>query len=383
MAVGKILPVISLSPTFSALMENRQRQLADYLPEAVYSCDLDGRVVDFNLAAVTLWGRAPQIGTEFWCGSKAMFTLDGTALPHDECPVAIAIKERREVGRVEAMIERPDGERRYVLAHPRLIRDECGEVTGAVNVVVDITDRRHAEDQLRLNDRRKDAFISTVAHELRSPLSPIMSAAQLIDATDNPATMKRMAGVITRQARMLGRLVNDLFDASRITRGELPLHKVTLPFERVLQVALDVVRPSVDARRQTLTVAPAPAALLVDCDDVRVAQLIGNVLVNASKYTPEEGAIAVDVAVSGNAVVVNVVDNGIGIDASRLLDIFKLYAQVDHGDVRGKGGMGIGLSLALDLARSHGGAVTAFSEGTGKGSRFEIVLPIALTGSVH
>ena len=128
--------------------------------------------------------------------------------------MAIAIRERREVGRVEAVVERPDGERRYVLAHPRLTRDGNGVITGAVNVVVDITDRRRAEDQLRLNDRRKDAFISTVAHELRSPLSPIMSAAQLIDTTDNPATMKRMAGVITRQARMLGRLVNDLFDAS-------------------------------------------------------------------------------------------------------------------------------------------------------------------------
>jgi PAS domain S-box-containing protein len=364
-------------------MENRQPQLADYLPEAVYSCDMTGRVIDFNLAAVTLWGRAPQLGLEYWCGSKAMYTLEGVALPHDECPVAIAIKERREVGRIEAMIERPDGERRYVLAHPRLIRNDAGDITGAVNVVVDITERRQLEDQLRQNDRRKDAFISTVAHELRSPLSPIMSAAQLIDATDNPDTMKRMAGVITRQARMLGRLVNDLFDASRITRGELPLHKVRLPFERVLQVAIDVVRPSSDARRQTLNVAPVPAGLIVECDDVRVAQLLGNVLVNASKYTLEQGAIDVAVTVAGNAVVVNVTDNGIGIAADRLLDIFKLYAQVDQGDVRRKGGMGIGLSLALDLARSHGGTVAAFSDGPGHGSRFEIVLPIVVSATLH
>jgi PAS domain S-box-containing protein len=359
-------------------MENRQRQLADYLPEAVYSCDIDGRVVDFNLAAVTLWGRVPELGAEFWCGSQAMYNLEGVELPHDQCPMAIAIRERREVGRVEAMIERPDGERRYVLAHPRLIRNGGGDITGAVNVVVDITERRRAEDQLRQIDRRKDAFISTVAHELRSPLSPIMSAAQLIDSTDNPATMKRMAGVITRQARMLGRLVNDLFDASRITRGELPLHKVALPFERVLQVALDVVRPSVEARRQSLTVTPVPASLMVECDDVRVAQLLGNILVNASKYTQEQGAIAVAVTLVGRAVIVNVSDNGIGIDAARLTDIFTLYSQVDQGDVARKGGMGIGLSLALDLARSHGGTVQAFSDGAGHGSRFEITLPIAL-----
>jgi PAS domain S-box-containing protein len=365
-------------------MPNRQPQLADYLPEAVYSCDIDGRVVDFNLAAVTLWGRAPKVGAEYWCGSKAMFTLEGVHLPHDQCPMAIAIRERREVGRIEAMVERPDGERRYVLAHPRLVRDDKGDITGAVNVVIDITERRAAEDQLRQQDLRKDAFISTVAHELRSPLSPIMSAAQLIDATDNPVTMKRMAGVITRQARMLGRLVNDLFDASRLTRGELPVHKIILPFERVLQVALDTVRPSVDARHQVLTVAALPAGLLVECDDVRVAQLIANVLGNASKYTQDEGTIDVTVALTGNAVCVHVMDNGIGIAADRLTDIFKLYAQVDHGDSKRRGGMGVGLSLALDLARSHGGTVKAFSDGPGHGSRFEIVLPIvAPTATLH
>jgi two-component system CheB/CheR fusion protein len=174
-------------------IENPQRQLADYLPEAVYSCDADGRLVDYNLAAVTLWGRTPQSGTEYWCGSKAMYTMDGVALPHDQCPRAIASRARRDVGRIEAMIERPGGERRYVLAHPRLIRNVAGHITGAVNVVVDITDRRQAEDVLLQNDRRKDAFIATVAHELRSPLAPIMSAAQLIDATDSLDTVKRMA----------------------------------------------------------------------------------------------------------------------------------------------------------------------------------------------
>jgi PAS domain S-box-containing protein len=357
-------------------IENPQRQLADYLPEAVYSCDADGRLVDYNLAAVTLWGRTPQFGTEYWCGSKAMYTMDGVALPHDQCPMAIAIRERRDVGRIEAMIERPGGERRYVLAHPRLIRNVAGHITGAVNVVVDITDRRQAEDVLLQNDRRKDAFIATVAHELRSPLAPIMSAAQLIDATDSLDTVKRMAGVITRQARMLGRLVNDLFDASRLSRGELPLHKTMQPFDSVLQVALDMVRPSVEARRQRLTVSTLPAGLQVECDDVRVAQLIANVLVNASKYTQEEGAIDVVVTLAGAAVRIHVTDNGIGIAADRLDDIFQLYAQVDHCDVRRRGGMGVGLSLARDLARGHGGSVQAFSSGPGQGSRFEIVLPI-------
>jgi PAS domain S-box-containing protein len=359
-----------------SVMQSRKAQLADYLPEAVYSCDNEGRVIDFNLAAVTLWGRAPSLEAEYWCGSKAMYTLEGLHLPHDQCPMAIAIRERREVGRIEAIVERPNGERRYVLAHPCLVHDDAGDMLGAVNVVIDITERRAAEDQLRQHDLRKDAFISTVAHELRSPLSPIVSAAQMIEATDNPITMKLMAGVITRQARMLGRLVNDLFDASRLTRGELPLHKIILPFERVLQAALDTVRLSVDARRQMLTVAAIPTGLEVECDDIRVAQLIANVLGNASKYTQDEGKIDVAVWLVGNFVHVQVSDNGIGIAAERLTDIFKLYGQVDQGDVRRRGGMGVGLTLALDLARSHGGNVQAFSDGPGHGSRFEILLPI-------
>jgi PAS domain S-box-containing protein len=359
-------------------METRYRQLADHLPEAVYSCDSEGVVVDFNPAAATLWGRAPRVGAEYWCGSHAMYTLEGVALRHDECPMAVAIREQREVGRVEAVVERPDGERRYVLAHPRLMRDEAGRVIGAVNVVIDITERRRAEDQLRRIDAMKDAFISTVAHELRNPLSPILSASQRIAATDDPAAIKHMAQIVHRQAHMLGRLVNDLFDVSRIGRGELPLHKVRVAFDKVLHTALDVVRPSVDVRRQHLRVDGGPAGFMVECDDLRVAQLIGNVLVNASKYTQEEGAITVDVAVAGRDLMINIADNGIGIAPGRLGDIFTLYRQVDDQDVQRKGGMGVGLSLVHDLCRSHGGRVQAYSDGPGLGSRFEIVLPIVL-----
>jgi PAS domain S-box-containing protein len=357
-------------------MDTRYRQLADHLPEAVYRCDTTGAVIDFNPAAVTLWGRAPQPGAEYWCGSHAMFTVDGVALRHDQCPMAVAIREQREVGRIEAVVERPDGERRYVLAHPRLLRDEAGNITGAVNVVVDITERRRAEEQLRRLDAMKDAFISTVAHELRNPLAPILAAAQLITVTDDAAAIKNLARIVNRQAHMLGRLVNDLFDVSRIGRGDLPLHKVRLPFDKVLQMALDVVKPSVDVRRQDLRVGAVPPGLEVECDDLRVAQLLGNVLVNASKYTQELGTISVDVAVAGPDLVVNISDNGIGIEAARLADIFTLYHQVDHEDVQRKGGMGVGLSLVHDLCRSHGGSVQAFSDGPGRGSRFQIVLPI-------
>ncbi|RSZ60600.1 PAS domain S-box protein [Massilia atriviolacea] len=360
--------------------EHRYRQLAASLPVAVYSCDTEGRVTEFNRAAVRLWGRTPVAGAEFWCGSHAMFTLDGTRLPHDQCPMALAVREAREVGRIEAVVERPCGERRYVLAHPQLTRNQAGAITGAINVVVDITERKLLEERLRETDRGKDAFFSTLAHELRNPLSPIMSAASLLARSDDPG-VTRMAGIIVRQAAMLERLVDDLFDASRITRGGAPLRMADTTLARVLDRALDTVRAPLTARRQTLGVESPPGEVALHCDEVRVAQLIGNVLLNASKYTPPEGAIRLSVRIDCDNLLVTVSDNGIGIEADRLEQIFQLYAQVDGADMHGKGGMGIGLALVRDLCERHGGTVRAHSDGPGRGSRFEIVLPVVVSGA--
>ncbi len=358
--------------------EHRYRQLAAFLPEAVYSCDTEGRVKEFNQAAVTLWGRTPVAGAEFWCGSHAMFTMDGTPLPADQCPMAVALRESREVGRVEAVVERPDGERRYVLAHPQLTRNQAGEITGAINIVVDITDRKLLEEQLRETDRSKDAFFSILAHELRNPLSPIKSAASLLARSDDPG-VTRMAAIITRQAAMLERLVDDLFDVSRITRGGAPLRMAGTTLARLLDLSMDAVRAPLAARQQTLGVEAPQGEVLLHCDDVRVAQLIGNVLLNASKYSPPAGAIRLSVRVDGKLLLVTVADHGLGIEPARLEEIFQLYAQVDRADVHGKGGMGIGLALVRDLCQRHGGTVRAHSDGPGHGSRFEIALPVVLT----
>lgn len=357
--------------------ENRYRQLAAFLPEAVYTCDIDGRVTEFNQAAVTLWGRTPAAGVEFWCGSHAMFTMDGIHLPHDQCPMAVAVREGRDVGRIEAVVERPDGERRYVLAHPQLTRNQAGAVTGAINLVVDITERKLLEEKLRQTDSSKDAFFSMLAHELRNPLSPIMSAASLLAQSDDPG-VTRVAAIIARQAAVLERLVDDLFDVSRITRGGAPLRMADSSLARLLDVAMDAVRAPLAARRQTLGVEAPPGEVRLHCDDVRVAQLIGNVLLNASKYSPAEAAIRLSVRVDGRWLLVTVSDNGIGIEPARLEQIFELYAQVDQADVHRKGGMGIGLALVRDLCQRHGGTVRAYSDGPGHGSRFEIALPVVL-----
>ena len=365
-------------------LEHRYRQLAEFLPEAVYTCDLDGRVTQFNQAAVRLWGRTPVAGAEFWCGSHAMFTMAGDALAHDQCPMAVAVREARDVGRIEAVVERPNGERRYVLAHPQLTRSQDGRITGAVNVVVDITERKLLEEQLREIDRNKDAFFAMLAHELRNPLAPIAGAAELIQLKNTDPVVAKMAAVVARQTNVLRRLVDDLSDVARLARGGIVLRKALVTLDQVLESAADLVRPAALARRQHFSIAQdCPGATLL-CDAVRLSQLIGNVLLNASKYTADGGAIELKAQVTGELLQIAVSDNGIGLAPGQLDSIFELYSQVDPGDVRGKGGMGVGLALVRDLCKQHGGTITAHSAGLGKGSRFEIRLPIVARGvSVH
>lgn len=355
--------------------EHQYQKLVASLPAAVYCCDMDGRVTLFNDAAATLWGRTPTLLKEYWCGSHKMFTLDGEALSLDQCPMAIAIREKREVGTIEAVVERPDGERRYVLAHPQLMYNLAGEIVGATNVVTDITDRKLMEVKLLDVDERKDKFLAMLSHELRNPLSPIKSAAALLEKTNTDEKVLRMANVITRQVTQLERLVDDLLDISRVTTHKISLNKSLTSLDIVMQSALDVANVGVREREQNLIVSSDVGSTTLFCDQARVSQIIGNVLINASKYTQRNGTIEVSTETYDSVLVIRVEDNGIGIAADKLDSIFNLYEQLDASSLS-KGGMGIGLSLVKELCELHGGSVQAFSDGKAKGSVFKISLPI-------
>jgi PAS domain S-box-containing protein len=238
-------------------------------------------------------------------------------------------------------------------------------------------DRLRLIQQLQEADRRKDEFLATLAHELRNPLAPLRNGLQLIRlAADDPETVERSRGVMERQLAQLVRLVDDLMDISRITRGKIELRRERIDIGRVIERAVETARPLVEAKAHILTLDMPDAALSVDGDPTRLAQVISNLLHNAARYTERGGRITVAVRRQAGEVTISVLDTGAGIPEAMLLQVFELFSQVDRSLERSQGGLGIGLTLVKRLVELHGGSVTAQSDGEGRGSVFEVRLPI-------
>jgi PAS domain S-box-containing protein len=611
----------------STVLETVQlyRQILQGLPAALCVCDAEGRVTLFNQAAQELWGRAPTIGQDFWCGSWRIYRPDGTPLPLDQCPMAVSLREKRAVRGDEILIERPDGSRRHVLPHPEPIRDADGMVVGAINMLVDVTDRRRAdenqaflasvvessgdaiitktlqgritswnagaerifgysldeaigqsitmlipvdrqaeeadilsrlqrgeridhfetirrhkdgryleisltvspvrdqvgriiglskvardvtarkqaelalresegkfralashapvgifqtgrngenvfvneswcamagltpeeargdawttaihpedrqrilagwkaateagresearfrflrpdgtvtwiqgtavplcndagelvgyigtvaditahkrfEEELREADRRKDEFLALLAHELRNPLAPIRTGLELMRlAGDDRRVAEEVRTMMERQTQQMVRLIDDLLDVNRITRGAIELRRAPVELSLIIDNAVDTARPAIDEAGHRLKVLLPPQPILLDADATRLAQAVSNLLNNAAKYMPRGGDIVLSAERQESNVVISVADTGIGIPAEMLDRIFDMFTQVDRSIERSQGGLGIGLTLVKRLVELHGGTVEAHSAGPGKGSEFAIRLPI-------
>ncbi len=361
-------------------MDSLYRRLVQYLPEAVYCCDPDGRITLFNRAALRLWGRLPAVGVERWCGSHRLFTPQGDPIAPEDCAMAKTLKSGSDLGSQEVVIERPDGSRRFVLVHPQIVRDG-GVVLGAVNVIIDITERKNAENLLREADRRKDEFLAMLAHELRNPLAPVRAAAEVlkrINIADAKAT--QAVGVIERQVTQLARLIDDLLDVARMGQGQVSLRKSQVPLSEVLSNATDVVMPEVQRRAQTLEVTAPHADVMLLCDLARVAQMIGNLLHNATKYTHTGGHIALTASVFEHRLRICVADDGQGIEPDMLDSVFDLFSRAATG--AGADGLGIGLSVVKAMAQLHHGTITAHSAGLGQGSEFVLELPVLAPAAI-
>ncbi|MDI1475592.1 PAS domain-containing protein [Polyangium sp. y55x31] len=256
-------------------------------------------------------------------------------------------------------------------------QDEVEFLETITQYVAVADERLRLIEQLREADRRKDTFIATLAHELRNPLAPIRNAVQLLKAR-GPQEPKLVwcRNVIDRQVQHMARLLEDLLDVSRISRGKLELRRERVALASVIDVAVETSRPVIEAGRHQLTVSLPAGSLCVDGDPVRLAQIFSNLLNNAAKYTPEEGKIALSVERRGAAVVVSVKDNGIGITSDMLPKVFDMFAQAAPALERAQGGLGIGLSLVKGLVELHGGKVSARSDGANGGSEFRVELPI-------
>ncbi len=355
------------------------RRLLEKLPAAAYTCDCDGLITYYNKRAVHLWGREPKLNdaVDRFCGSFRLFLADSTPIDHARCWMALTLFENKEYNGEEIIVERPNGERLTVLAHANPIHDDTGKLTGAVNVLVDITDRKKSENALRDADRRKDEFLAILAHELRNPLAPIRNAVQLLRLDgDQSATREQAFSMMERQLGQMVRLVDDLMDVSRITQNKLVLRKERVELAAVLRSAVESARPLIEANGHELVVTLPPQPVYLDGDLTRLAQVFANLLNNAAKYTEPGGRIRLTGEVDGNEVVVKVRDNGVGIPPDMLPRVFEMFTQVDRSLERSQGGLGIGLSLVRGLVQMHGGTIAVCSDGPGRGSEFTVRLPV-------
>src|SRR5215475_5755134 len=296
-------------------------------------------------------------------------------LPH-ELPVQSAARGI-EVRGNEHEVVFDDGERRHFCGNAMPLRDEAGNVRGAISAFVDITARVLAEESLREADRRKDEFLAMLAHELRNPLAPILNAISILNRHDlSDKQFEWSKGVIERQVEHLTRLVDDLLDVSRITQGKIILRKENIDLMKMVRRALETSRPLIDARKHKLTVSLPSENVRLRGDIIRLAQVVSNLLNNAAKYTDEGGAIWLTAEHVGDEVILRVKDNGMGIPAEELPHVFDLFIQAGRSLDRALGGLGIGLTLARSIVELHGGQIEALSEGPGRGSEFVIHLPL-------
>jgi len=255
----------------------------------------------------------------------------------------------------------------------------------------DITARRQADEELRRlaadlseADRRKTEFLATLAHELRNPLAPIRSGLGVMRlAGDSPAAVRKVREMMERQVGHMVHLIDDLLDIARISGGKLELKRERAHLKQILASAVETSLPLIEAARHRLDLALPEADLVIDADVTRIAQVVANLLNNAAKYTPSGGRIDLSARAESGMAIIAVSDTGVGIPADALTSVFDMFKQVDRHVERAQGGLGIGLSLVRRLVEMHGGSVTAASNGAGKGSTFEVRLPLAADGAAQ
>lgn len=366
-------------------LEADQRKLlwlADNTTDFISMCDLEGVPFYANLSALR------KVGLDSMEEVDQMNIITDLFFPEDQDRIANkffpSVLEKGN-GQIEVRFRHQrTGEAIWMLYSVTTLRNTEGRPTGFATISQDITERRQMENNLRQlaadlseADRRKDEFLATLAHELRNPLAPIRNGLQVIKIADpNSETVKQVQVMMERQLTHMVRLVDDLLDMSRISRGKIELRLESVELSSVIEQAIETSRPLIDAAQHELTVTQPPQPIYLNADSVRIAQVLSNLLTNASKYSEPDGQIWVTVESQGSEVLVSVKDTGIGISPEMLPHIFDLFKQVEGALVRSQEGLGIGLTLVKQLVEMHDGSVTAFSQGLGQGSEFVVRLPI-------
>jgi PAS domain S-box-containing protein len=348
--------------------EAKFRTISHATPAIVWTTAPDGEVLFVNDRWSEYTGQAPEEAR----GSGAAAAMHPVDLARIR-PQKEHCWRTGEPFEGEVRYRRADGEYRWHAFRALPVRASAGAIEQWIGCAVDIHDARQAQDSLREADRRKDEFLATLAHELRNPLAPIRNALQILDRADrDEATAQAARAMMQRQLAHMVRLIDDLLDVSRITRGRLTLRREPVELAKLVEQALETSRPHI-LQQLTITLPSEPVHL--DADPVRIAQVLSNLLNNAAKYTPKSGRISLAATLEGEQAVIRVRDDGVGIAAHDLPRLFRMFSQGPAAPERASGGLGIGLALARALVELHGGTIDAYSDGAGKGAEFVVRLP--------
>lgn len=367
---------------------------------AIFMLDPTGHVATWNTGAQKLKGYTPEeiIGRHF----SSFYTKEDLDDHKPERELVLA----RQNGSVEdeGWRVRKDGTRFWANVVITAVRDEQGQLRGFAKVTRDITDRKNAEETQRAlfeqrearllaeeertraeasfrvaqeANRAKDEFLMTLSHELRTPMTAILGWSRLLPTmrVDDPAFRDAILSIATN-AQLQARLIDDILDVSRIVSGKLRLTMEAVEVSRLVMTAVDAVGATADAKQISITTTLSPSLGSIVVDGTRIQQVIWNLLANAVKFTPRQGAVTVSARRTTSQLLISVTDNGEGIDPQFLAHVFEAFRQAETPSTRTHGGLGLGLSIVRYIAEAHGGTVTAQSEGRGKGATFTLVLPI-------
>lgn len=340
-------------------------QVRDY---AIFMADAHGRTASWNEGVQQVIGWPEQE----WVGQPAHVLF-----PPDEREDAYReLETAKREGRAnnDRWLVRNDGRRFYAHgATTAIFRD--GRHVGFLKVLRDRTREHEYEEALRIADRRKNNFLAMLAHELRNPLGPIRSGLHIMqEARHNAAVLEQVREMMARQLGYLIHLIDDLMDVSRITHGKLELRPGPVLLSAIIESAVEMARGMIEVQGHSLEVNLPPRPVRFEGDLTRLTQVFANLLINAAKYTERGGRIVLNATADEDWVVVDVVDNGIGLSAEALEDVFEMFSQFAQKP-DAPVGLGIGLALARSLVQMHGGSIKASSDGRGRGATFTVCLP--------
>jgi PAS domain S-box-containing protein len=340
--------------------------------DAMVSKTLDGIITSWNPGAERLF----EYSAEEVIGRSIMLIVPPER-QDEERRILAQLRRGLRIQDFETERVTKSGRRIDISVSVSPLRDETGRIVGASKVARDITARKRADAALKEADRRKDEFLATLAHELRNPLAPIRSSLQTLAMAKSGNALAPALAIMNRQVDHMVRLIDDLLEVSRITRGKIELRRERVPLGQVIASAVETSRPLIDAAGHELFVEGPGGEVMLDADPVRLSQVFANLLNNAAKYTERAGEIRLTIRADGPDAVITVRDTGIGIAREMLPHVFDMFVQVGRADRVSQEGLGIGLSLVRSLVEMHGGTVAANSAGVGRGSEFVVRLPVA------